>query len=80
MQCNVEKQHTEQTIDNGRNTGQRLRGQTDNLHEFIALSGIFDHVDCRPHTKWHGKQQRDHNHLHRVDDGGEHGHVVRIIM
>lgn len=79
MQRCHEKQHTEQSIDNGWDTGQCLCRDTHQLNEFISFFCIFDKINCRSDSKRNRKKQCEQYHCDRVDDRRHHRHVIGIV-
>ena len=62
-----EHQHTHQTVNDGRNTGQRLRCIFNDSH-YALIGGIFCQIDCCAYAKRQNNQQSRNDNIHGVQN------------
>ena len=58
MEGGTEKQKTEQTEDNGRDSLKGFCCKTDDLNQLASFFCIFNQIDCCKNSKWHRDHQR----------------------
>ena len=60
-------------VNDGGNARQRFRGKLDELHN-PAVPCIFRQIDRRAHSQRQRQDQRDHNDVQGIVDGGQDAH------
>ena len=75
-----EKQHSEQSVYNRRNSRKRLCCQTDHFYEFISFSRVFHKKDCWKNTERNCDQKRKYRHYDRIDKRRNNGSIFRSII
>ena len=79
MQLGDKEQHAEQAVHDGRDAGQRLSRDADQIDQLVAALGILIEVNGGEQAKRYGDDQREQGHLNRSNDRRHHGYVIRII-
>ena len=74
------KQGTEKSVYDRRDSGKCFCRQPDDPYQFISFFGILRQINSGKDSKRYRDQQRHYRHDQRIDDGWQHGSVIRGIF